>query len=226
MLAVIFDFVAVIIIVFSIFYFSKKGFINSSYKIASIILTVVLMLLFGEPIGEFIGTSPVGEWIREHIEISVEEKIDLSEENIEAEESKKGLGILGLPSFYKSVVEDSAQKLNDAKNELVFDISKNISKSVINILSLILLYILIRVVLFVLFKMLNAFFKLPVLRSFNKLLGAVTGLLNGLFIIYILCAVLMWVIQSDETQKIHTAVEQTVVTQYFYNNNVLLELFM
>ena len=132
----------------------------------------------------------------------------------------------GLPLFFSSVAKDTENKIESVKNDLIEQAAESTTASVINILSIVILYISIRILLFFGLKILNMIFKLPLLKSVNKLAGAAIGFVNALFIVYIICAGLIWFVPNNSSQLVKDTIADTYITQYFYNNNKLLELFM
>lgn len=220
-LSIIFDLVIVGIFVFCIYSCAKKGLVGSSYKIASLVLTIVLMLMFQDTICTQVKNSPLGEKINQTVSEALSEKVEESTQ----EEQKQGfLEGLGLPGVYLSMFDNSQAEIEKTKNQIISEITESICASVINIISVIILYIAVRILLFIFFKVTNLVLKLPVLKTFNKLLGAVFGVIQALLVVYILCAVLMWFVPAKHSEGVVGAIEESVVTEYFYNNNMILKV--
>ena len=58
----------------------------------------------------------------------------------------------------------------------------------------------------------------------NKTLGIVLGVINGIIIVYVLCAVAVALIPVEHLNEFKEAVSKTLLTQFFYNNNIILNL--
>lgn len=217
----IFDAVIVLIFLICILYSMKQGFVKASSAILSIILTIVLMFAFQDSISAYLKNSQFGKDINDKITQALTQQ-NIEEEVVEEENSTD----FGLPLFFGTMIKDTEEKIEDVKNDLITQAAESTTSSVINILSIVILYIAIRIALFFLLKIINLVFKLPVLKSVNKLAGALVGACNALFIVYILCAGLIWFVPNDSSEAIKDAVSKTYITQYFYNNNKLLDLFM
>lgn len=187
----------------------KKGFIKSTASILSIVLTIVMMLAFSDGINEYLKNSELGECIGERVSESLTKQTD---------EEKASDYILSLPGFLKP----AAEELDKTAQELTNKTSEGITSAIINLLSILLLYIAVRILLFFALKLLNALFKLPVLKSVNKIAGMAIGAVNALFIVYILCACLIFFGTGDMSEII----KNTFIAHYFYDNNILLEMFM
>ena len=217
----IFDAVIVLIFLICILYSMKQGFVKASSAILSIVLTIVLMFAFQDSISTYLKNSQFGQDINDKITQALTQQ-NIEEEVVEEENSTD----FGLPLFFGTMIKDTEEKIEDVKNDLITQAAESTTSSVINILSIVILYIAIRIALFFLLKIINLVFKLPILKSVNKLAGALVGACNALFIVYILCAGLIWFVPNDSSETIKDAVSKTYITQYFYNNNKLLDLFM
>lgn len=218
----IFDVVIALIFIICIGHSMKQGFFKASSAILSIVLTIVLMFAFQDSISTYLKNSQFGQDITNRITEALTQKN--GEVIVESEDDKTGE--FGLPMFFGSFLSDTEEKIETAKNDLIEQAAQSATASVINILSIVILYIAIRISLFFLLKIVNAIFKLPVLKSINRLAGAAVGVVNALFIVYILCAALIWFVPNDSSELIRDTVSKTYITQHFYNNNLLLELFM
>ena len=219
---IVFDIVVLLIFSVCIIHSMRQGFIKASSTILSIVLTISIMFAFQDEMREGLMNSFVGEYVSKTITTSFMKKDEMMEPT--TDENKENS--FGLPGFINDLVGDSQKKVENAKNDFLDDIKQSAVTSVINILSILILYIAVKIALFIILKIINAIFKLPLLRSVNKLLGALIGFTNGLFIVYILCALMILFVPNDTTKNIHQEIEKTYITKVFYDNNLLLKLFM
>ena len=218
----IFDLVIAAIFVICVGHSMRQGFVKASSAILSIVLTIVLMFAFQDTISTYLRNSQFGQ----DISVKITEALTKNNDETITEPEEEKTGDFGLPMFFGSFLDDTEEKIESAKNDLIEQAAESTTSSVINILSIVILYIAIRIALFFVLKIINAIFKLPVLKSINRLAGALIGVVNALFIVYILCAGLIWFVPNDSSELIRDTVSKTYITQYFYNNNMLLELFM
>ncbi len=217
----IFDLVIILIFAICIIHSMRQGFVKASSAILSIILTIVMMFAFQDSINEYLKNSQFGKTVNEKITEALTKQ---NTEEPKEEEVKENN--FGLPLFFSSIAKDTEEKIESVKNDLIKEAAERTTASVINILSIVILYIAIRILLFFGLKIINMIFKLPLLKSVNKLAGAAIGFVNALFIVYILCAGLIWFVPNNNSEIIKDTIEDTYITKYFYNNNMLLELFM
>lgn len=101
-----------------------------------------------------------------------------------------------------------------------------LTELLLNGISFLLIFLLARVVVFFLSKVLNFVASLPVLGFFNRLAGIIIGFVEGLLIVWILLAVLVTVPTLRENKAIGYSVEQSVVARSLYQNNPILNAFM
>ena len=102
------------------------------------------------------------------------------------------------PSFVQKILEnaglnsDNIFKLSDTAtlSEMVNSTISAVEEILLPLLSLILLilfFVIISVLLGIVIKLIDKFFKLPVLNSLNKFLGMLVGFIFGILIVYVLC---------------------------------------
>ena len=213
--ALIFDIIVVGIFVLCILHSMRQGFIKSVSAIVSIVLTIVLMFAFQDSINTYLRESDFGIAVNEKItDALLKDGFDDKDTN-ETEELK-------LPGFLKPIIEETQKTVDDTKNSLLEETANGVTTTILNVLSILLLFVIVKILLFFALKILDIIFKLPLLKSVNKIAGVAVGAINALFIIYILCAGLIWFGLNDVTSEIGN----TFIAQYFYNNNILLDLFM
>ncbi len=93
----------------------------------------------------------------------------------------------------------------------------------IDVISLIIAFIIARIVLVFVVRLLSAFSKLPILNQFNKLFGLGFGFLKGILIILVIFAILTPIISVQPNGAIAEGVFGSTVGYYLYDNNILLK---
>ncbi len=105
-------------------------------------------------------------------------------------------------------------------------VAEYLTDLLLNGISFLLIFLLARVVVFLLGKIMNFVASLPVLGFFNRLAGTSIGFVEGLLIVWILLAVLVTVPALRENKSIGYSVEQSIVARSLYQNNPILNAFM
>ncbi len=72
------------------------------------------------------------------------------------------------------------------------EILKNIAGRIINVLSVIILFILLKIVCMIVIGILNKIANLPILNVVNKVGGLLIGAVNGILVVYLLILLINW----------------------------------
>ncbi len=217
-LGLIFDIVIVAILVLSVYFSVKNGLINASKRILSIILTILIMASSHAYIASWFKTSQWGEQIGENVSQMLNSQYSQNMTEVKSENT--------VPPIFQFFISDEMEQMNEAKDNFINSVTQKITDSILSIVALVLLYIAIRIFLFFLFKILNLIFELPLLRSVNKLSGAIIGVINGLFIVYVVTGILVLFISGELAITIQEGIGQSYIAKYFYNNNLLIQMFL
>lgn len=212
---IVFDLIILVIIVLSVFNARRKGFIKASYALVSLILTFVLMFSFKEPFKDFLEGTFIGESINSMIENSVNESVgdEIPKYDVLVKE-------MGLPSFLTGFTKEFSDNIAETKEEIVTNVTVSVTDGILNILSVLLLFLIVRISLYIIIEVFDLIAKLPVLKSINKFAGALMGLVNGLFIVYLVCAVMILFVTN--TPELKEIIDNSTITKYFYENNLLM----
>lgn len=83
------------------------------------------------------------------------------------------------------------------------------------------LYVSIMIAIKVLIHSLNVLAKLPVLKSMNRICGFVIGLVEGIFVLWIIFAVTVAISATPMGQWVETKVMESELLTFFYKNNLV-----
>ena len=214
--ALVIDIISVILIVVSFVRGSMKGFIKSVWRLAAWVITAVLTFSLLTPAYEFSLNLPVSEKLNTQVHQYLDERLTNGNE-------QEALMIMGLPEFLGESIDlgqltsEAAQNFDNA----VSDFAKNITNIIIKIAVFILLFLIIRILLWLVFNVLNVASKLPVIKGANKLLGGIAGVLGTMFVIYLVCAFISFFASNAGVIEV---INSSYIVKYFYNNNILLLL--
>ena len=230
----ILDLALVAVITAAVLIAKRRGFLKSSYNILSLVITVLLIFTLQEPFCKYLAESKLGEAVHDKVSLQVQGTAAEQEEQIEdsedADTAVKVGEIMGLPTFMMDFLDKKLQKqtaaVENMKNDALGILTDTVTEVLLKIISAVLLFLLVRVGVFLLLHILEMLFKLPLLHSINSLLGMIIGAANGLLIVYVICALLMFLSPGESLSQITQVIDKTYLVKYFYNNNLLLELFM
>ena len=198
------DLILVAILIISAFVMSGKGLFKLIYKISSILITIIAVIMFSGFVENYVGTSPVGEKIAQSVELHI-----TSENPSENED-----GLSEMPDYI-------TRSVNEIKENTVAPIVTDI---IVSLISAIIIYLIVKLILYMLFFFIKGMFKLPVLKQVNRLAGVCVGFVSGLIIVYIACGILS--VNVSNTTEIRYVIDNTYFVKYFYNNNLLMSIFI
>lgn len=220
------DLLLVLLISFLGYRSMKKGFLKSSYRGVSSLISLVLVMAIGAPFQGMLEQSSLGDFFYAEISEKVQSSANL--ENTNDTTAVDVIEGLQLPHFItdylKTSVEKQEESFNHFKDNLLNGITNMLFSLAMQIISVILLFILIKIALTIIFFIMKQFVKNPIFSVIDKGLGAVIGGINALLIIFIVCALMIVFVPADSVQNIEAGVNTTLLFKYFYYNNLIINL--
>ncbi len=104
-------------------------------------------------------------------------------------------------------------------------IATDIVTVIISVIGFVLTYFIVRLVFGLFIKVADKIMSLPILKSINKLVGAVLGGVKGVFIIWIIMSLMFLLKDISFVSDINSAIADSYLTKWVYNNNFLFNLF-
>lgn len=218
------DLIVVAFLIGSVILGYKTGFIKSVFKFFSGIISLFLAIGFYKPFSEFMSNTALASNIYEKISMNVYKLIIVPDVQINSrgDVSNLILDTMHIPNPMKESILDSMPQ-NVAiidNNQICRLISGKLTTIIVQLISVILLFILVRVALWVVRIILDRIFKLPILNQINKLVGLGLGFIQGMFVIYIVLGVLV-VLKNN---FIINTINNSYITNYLYYNNLIIDL--
>ena len=218
------DFAVVVIICgFGLLGYSS-GLMLSIFRLGSVFLSAILAVKLYPILSQILMKTAIFTSIR----TSIFNRLILQQPGID-NQGKQVIGDtivdgLKLPSFLKTTVEKSIPNLSSIFDfrDLIGKISDNLAGVVINIISLILLFVVVRIVIIFLRYIIKGISKLPVIKQADKLGGFAFGAFEGLLTVYIVLALVMLFNASQIFKGIYTAVDSSIIAKFFYQNNFII----
>lgn len=231
MTGLILDAILIAVVIYLVAASAKKGFIRASRSIVALLLTAVLLTSLQPVVLNFLQQSPLGDNIKLIVSKNVTktyEKENLPQDTVttDTEQSLLICEALSLPSFLSDSIESSIKQMSEIKNNVMEVITDSISLLILRLISIILLFLAVRLFVFLILKLLESLFGLPGLKTINRTLGAAIGIFNALLAVYIICGAVSLLTPMDKLQAVQTAIDSTYVLKYFYDNNLLMSLFV
>ena len=219
------DLIVIIIIGLTALVGYKKGFIKTAFGFASFFVALILTIILYKPVMGIIKENTGFEAIlTEYLY-----ELDSKSENTQALELESG-EIIEVSNEEKSYFENLPDTVMDfigideikenAKNTII----QKIVDFVLKLLSIVIVYITIRLILFILVLVLDLIAKLPVLKQFNEIMGLIIGIVLGFIRVYAILAVVTLVGSIPATSGITVMINNSLIASFLYNNNLLLKI--
>ena len=225
------DIVLLAIISFFVIWAARKGFIASSKTIITLILTVTLLASMQTVVLEALQNSPLGDNVKEMVSKNVTKTYEAEDfpEDADTTDTQQSIMIcqaMSLPTFLSNSIEQTMLQMSEIKNNVMEVITDSITLLIMRIIAMLLVFVIVRILVFLAMKFLESLFGLPGLKTINKVLGGIIGVINALLAVYIICGGVSLLVPTDKLSIVSQTIEQTMLLKYFYNNNLLLSLFV
>lgn len=212
-MGIIIDIITVAIMALFIFIGYKKGLIKVALGLVAIIVSILIALIFYRPAANFIiNNTQLDNIISENIYNKIK---DVDFNNITAEEKEKN-------QILKIADKQIKKALEESRDNTAQYVSDSLTRTIIEGISLIGLIIMLRIALLALNLLSDVVASLPIIKQFNKSGGILYGIIEGLFIINLIFAILYILNPIVSNSKIEQMVNQTKLSKLIYQNNVII----
>lgn len=212
MVGIILDIILVAIIALNVYLCYKKGLVNLAVGLIAMVAAIILAVVLYKPVSNLIIEKTE---LDENIEKAIIEKFSADvPENAEVR-------YVGIWEYLEKYVDNA---VNKTQNEIVYETAGTMAVKIINIGALIGIFLIARVALFVLTFVADAITSLPIIKQLNEVGGILYGLVKSLLIIYVVLAVVFFVLSVTANATISNAISGSYITKFFYEHNILLNI--
>ena len=230
----ILDIIIVIIAVVTIYFAVKNGFVKTLLSASSFLLAVIITVVLLSPVKTAFMNTSAADNLRTRVESSIDEilvknGIEDVEQLVEKDSpsdftqllNKVGIGENELSTQFKQWKTEAGV---DLRERLIDYLAEPVVNTVVTVAAVALLFfgslILLKIATYVLDKV----FTLPVLKTANKLLGVLLGVLLAIVRIYLFCIIIKLLLPYGQTLDIGmlSAInpEGTLLFRLFYDFNI------
>lgn len=195
-MGIIIDIIVFAFILISVLLGYKKGLISLGIHLVAVIVALVIAFILYRPIGNLvINTTSIDESLEQTIQGQIESA------------AESGLG------------EDNALVKNVGEG-LTQETSRSLAINIIYGVTMLILFIILRLCLVFINSIANAIAKLPILKQFNKLGGVLYGLLRGIIIVYAILLIIGLIITLNPEGALNQTISQTYLTKMMIEHNI------
>lgn len=198
------DLIIIGIIAISIFLGYRKGLVALAVKLFAVIIAIVVTALLYQPVSNLIiNTTEIDEAIENAIlektsEIMIEER----DENPEL----------------------ANELISGARDGLLPEAARELSINAVRALTMVILFIAVRIGLKFVTALANLVAKLPIIKQINKAGGIAYGLARGILIVYVALLLVGFMGGINSQNTMYKSVNQSFVGKTMMENN-LLQIF-
>ncbi|MDF2523556.1 MAG: putative rane protein required for colicin production [Clostridiales bacterium] len=206
----------------------KKGFIYSMFRLLSFFASAILSIKFYPLLSTFLMKTFIFTNIKASIlkNLLLQQQVQTPKLDNQAKQAaaEKIVSNLQLPGFLKGFIQTNLPNPSSLidMNSIMDAISSQLAKVVVDVISLIVLYIIIRIGLIFLRFIFQGVAKLPVFKQMDKLGGFAFGAVEGLLTIYIVFAVAMLFNTSPQFKGVFESIDNSLIAKFFYQQNFIL----
>lgn len=220
--------------VLTIFIAKKKGFVLTLLDFAAFFLAVFLAI----PVSGWLAEGVYNTFISQSVVTALESQLPSAASGAEiaaqvnavlsdfpdfvtAYASSIGIDISEISRQVSAAGASAGSLAQTVEANIVAPIVTAVCKAIIFVILLIIFVILLKIAA----RLINQFFKLPVLKTLNGTLGAILGVLKAAVGIVIICSVigLIGELTAESTPVIQNSVNDSVVAEFVNDHNPIME---
>lgn len=232
------DIIIIAIAALTIYFSVKNGFIKTLLSASSFLIAIIITVALLAPVKNAFMETSGADALRERVRISIEDiltsnNVENSEEvdtflasGSSNQELYNILDKVGLEreELQQKVSEWKKETGADLKQKLIAYISDPIVDALVTVCVICLLFFGSLIILKIATYILDKVCRLPVLKTANKLLGVILGVVLAFVRIYLFCLLIKILLPYGEALDISalTAIhpESTLLFKWFYNFNI------
>ncbi len=206
-------------------YGAAKGLVRMIMSFAAVLLTVLIVSIICEPLGEIVKEQTT---MYESIEAGIGTYVGQSVGNVAdsfANGTQELLDKMMLPELLKESLlrgdtpgNYQSMGVSDAASYVTAWLTNLVYSALIFVGA----FIIVRFVLWIVTLILNAVMRLPVLKQLNSLAGAILALAMGVVLLWIGCMIVTAGAATSWGQEAMRLIEESTVLNTIYNYNYLM----
>lgn len=218
-----------VMMLFAVFIFAgwHKGFFKLVIAFAGTIVIIIAVAIVSPKVSRYIiENTDIYEQTQKKVTGVFLDKLNSKSIGSKDTETSEDMFLkdLNIPDILKNdLIEKTASEMYQALLAVVIKdyISGYIAGLIIKAGSFVGVYIILSVALFILMKSSDIINHIPVIKGFNKFLGALTGAAEATIITWIFFFVVIMFLGNDLGSRLLEDVQASVFLKYLFNNNLL-----
>lgn len=196
-MGIIVDLIIVAIIALSVFLGYRKGLVSLAIGACTFIIALAVTLILYRPVGNLIiNTTGIDEMLQNTILEKVNEVMEQD-------------------------TNQTNQLIESAKNGLLPETSKTLANNIVYGGVMLILFIGTKLALRLVKAIANLIAKLPIISQFNKLGGALYGILRGALLVYVVLMIISIIGTVNPNNVLHKDINESTLGKLMYENNII-----
>ena len=199
-------------------------FFKTVISFLSLFIALGLALLFYQPLSVIlIENTEIDNWIEEKImnyDTSGDTVVN-EETTIETTEKEEDNSITAILSNLPEMISENLN-IESAKNSIKHEIAVKTSEMIMKLLSIIIIYVVVKVTLLVASIVLGGMMKLPVLKQLNEILGMSLGAVIGFLNMYLAFAIITFISSITDISVVIDAIKSSMIANAMFENNLII----
>lgn len=214
------DLIIISAIISSTYLGYRKGLVGVIFKIFVFIVSLIIVFMLYKPVSNaIINNTQIDDKIATSIYNSLSNTSLANNESLSTSNTNLSEGVVNL---INSLLSDAISKAKDG--ETLIYISTELSYAIIRFASMILIFVVAKILLLVVRFAAEILASLPIISTFNRSGGFLYGLLKGLLIVYVILAVFSLISPVINSWGIISSIDNSFIGSKMYNNNIIINL--
>lgn len=199
----------------------RRGLVKVVFNIFSSIIAIILVLILYKPATNFvINNTQLASNLQNTIETKLEYLFETESSQISEKDNANGMNSI-LKIF---IGQDLGQMIETATDSITESLSTQISYKIISVLTFFVLFVIIRLLLYMIKNYIDLVANLPIIRVLNGSGGMIFGIIKGFFTIYAVFAIISLVVPIVNGTIIIDSIQNSLIGSQMFNNNILLNI--
>lgn len=195
----------------------KKGFLLTVFNLTGNIVALIVAYMYNQQLKLYLMSAT-------QLDAKIYELISKKLTNFSINPSNVVNGITSfkqfpLPDAMKNAMVESVSK---EVGNMSLGIAKLLADMSLTIISAVILYFGALILLYIISRLLNLVSKLPIIRSFNAIGGAFSGLILGCIGLSIIISILIFLTPFVENELLDKAVSSSFIINFYAKNGLIL----
>ena len=202
-MGIVIDLIVISFVLLSVFYGYKKGLAKVGLRMLGFLISIIITFVLYRPISMMIIENTT---IDEMIQSKIISNIGIQQE--------------GQDNYIEKSIIESTQ------NNMLSELAKPLSYNLIYISVMFLLFIISKIILFFIASLTNVVTSMPIINQFNKIGGILYGIIVSFFVIYLVLLIISFAARYNSNNQIYNIINNTYITKFLYEYNILSIFFM